>query len=484
MTNRSPALSQMLAAPTSNLIGGRWQKSQTSFSVRDKYTGDVIAEVSQATPPQVAEAVSAAAAAFETERLSAVQMARVLRRVRDFIEHKRALFTEALISETGFTQADAANEIDRSLVTLELSAEEGKRITGQMVPFAASPGHASRIGFTMRFPLGVVCAITPFNSPLNTVLHKVAPALAAGNAVVLKPSALTPLTAALLCETFLEAGLPPRLLTLLQGEGDTVGTALLNERAIAFYAFTGSTRVGRLVQQAAGLRKTQLELGSIASTILCADADMDRALPKIANAAFRKAGQVCTSVQMLFIEKAVFESVKERLIEEVLRMPAGNPRDPNTRVGPMIGEDQARRAEAWILEAREQGANQLAGGQRSGSVLAPTVLEGVRPGMKVVDREVFCPLLSILPFEHLDEAINGANATPYGLSCGLFTRDLTRGLNAARRLRFGAIHVNETSSARADVMPFGGVKDSGFGHEGPAYAVREMTEERLVTLND
>ena len=225
-----------------------------------------------------------------------------------------------------------------------------------MVPFAASPGHENRIGFTMRFPLGVVCAITPFNSPLNTVLHKVAPAFAAGNAVILKPSALTPLTSGLLCRTLLEAGLPPGLLNLVQGEGETVGNALLSEQAIGFYAFTGSTRVGRLVQQAAGLRRTQLELGSIASTIVCADADMERAVPKIANAAFRKAGQVCTSVQRLFVEKSAMADVTERLTTEIERMPVGDPRDAKTRVGPMISEEQAQRAESWIVEAREQGA--------------------------------------------------------------------------------------------------------------------------------
>lgn len=474
---------QVVAVPALNFIGGRWKGSERTFSVKNKYTGDIISEVSQATRSQVTEAVTAAAMAFESQAVSAVETARILRRVCDLLERKRAHFTDILIAEAGFTQADAANEIDRSLITLELSAEEGKRIAGHMVPFAASPGHARRIGFTLRFPLGIVCAITPFNSPLNTVLHKVAPALAAGNAVILKPSALTPLTAALLCETFLEAGLPPGLLTLLQGEGDAVGAALLSEQAIAFYAFTGSTRVGRLIQQGAGLRKTQLELGSIASTILCADADMDRALPKIANAAFRKAGQVCTSVQILFVEKPALDAVKQGLLQEIGIMPAGDPRDPKTRVGPMISEDQARRAESWIREACTQGAKQMAGGQRSKAVLSPTVLEHVRRGMKVVDHEVFCPLLSIVPFERLDEAVDFANATPYGLSCGLFTRDLARGIDAARRLRFGAIHLNETSSARADVMPFGGLKDSGFGHEGPAYAVREMTEERLITLN-
>ncbi len=466
-----------------NFIAGRWTGSDRSFAVRDKYTGAVIGEVAQAATQQVKEAVAAAAAALDKAGPTPTERATILRRARDLLEKQRELYTEVLVAETGFTRADAAGEIDRSLVTLELSAEEGKRLVGDMVPFDASPGHENRIGFTMRFPLGVVCAITPFNSPLNTVLHKVAPAFAAGNAVILKPSALTPLTSGLLCQTLLEAGLPPGLLNLVQGEGETVGNALLSEQAIGFYAFTGSTRVGRLVQQAAGLRRTQLELGSIASTIVCADADMERAVPKIANAAFRKAGQVCTSVQMLFVEKSAMAEVTERLTTEIERMPVGDPRDAKTRVGPMISEEQAQRAESWIVEALEQGARLVRGGERKGPLLAPTVLGNVRRGMKVIDREVFCPLVSIIPFENLDEAVAAANATPYGLSAGLFTSNVVRGLNAVKKMRFGSVHLNEASSARADVMPFGGVKDSGFGHEGPAYAVREMTEERLVTIS-
>jgi succinate-semialdehyde dehydrogenase/glutarate-semialdehyde dehydrogenase len=352
-----------------------------------------------------------------------------------------------------------------------------------MVPFGASPGHESRIGFTMRFPLGVICAITPFNSPLNTVLHKVGPAFAAGNSVVLKPSALTPLTSALLCDLFSEAGVPPGFINLVQGQGRTVGNHLLNDQRIAFYAFTGSTEVGKLIQRAAGLRRTQMELGSIASTVVLADADLDRAIPKIANAAFRKAGQVCTSVQILLVERPAVDEVRERLLGEVAKMPAGNPRSPGARIGPMISETEARRAESWIEEASSQGAKLVCGGERQRSVLQPAIIEQVSPDMKVVNKEVFAPLVSIIAFDELEQAISAANDTPYGLSAGVFTRNIDRALVAAQSLRFGSIHLNEASSARADVMPFGGVKDSGFGHEGPSYAVREMTEERLITLN-
>jgi succinate-semialdehyde dehydrogenase/glutarate-semialdehyde dehydrogenase len=470
-------------APTENFIDGKWSASDKRFDVIDKFDGTVLASVSQASACQVTEAIDAATRAFATGAPAPVERARILQRVRDLIVRDRHLFVDVLIGETGFTHADANNEVDRALVTLELCAEEGKRIVGDMVPFGCSPGHENRIGFTMRFPLGVICAITPFNSPLNTVLHKVGPAFAAGNPVVLKPSALTPLTSALLCSLFHEAGTRPGFINLVQGSGRTVGNHLLADQRIAFYAFTGSTEVGRVIQQAAGLRRTQMELGSIASIIVLADANFDRAAPKIANAAFRKAGQVCTSVQMLLVERPAVDELRERLLKEIANMPAGNPRSPGIRIGPMISENEARRAESWISEAASQGAKLVCGGERLRSVLQPAVIEQVSTDMRIVNKEVFAPLLSIIPFDDLEDAIKAANATPYGLSAGVFTGNIDRALIAARSLRFGSIHLNEASSARADVMPFGGVKESGFGHEGPAYAIREMTEERLITLN-
>jgi succinate-semialdehyde dehydrogenase/glutarate-semialdehyde dehydrogenase len=469
--------------PTGILIGGRWVGSDEAFTVTDKYDGSELAAVARSSREQVRSAVELGAAAVARGGPSPSERSRILRRTGELIASRRNAFIDVFIAESGFTQADALNEVERALRTVEIAAEEAKRITGELVPFGGTPGQENRIGFTMRFPLGVVCAITPFNSPLNTVLHKVAPSFAAGNATVLKPSAYTPLTAALLCETLLEAGMPPEFLALLPGRGNDVGNWLLEEQGIAFYAFTGSTHVGKLIQRAAGLRRTQLELGSIASTIVCADADLDKAIPKIANAGFRKAGQVCTSVQMLFVEKPVFEEVLERLRRQIERMPVGDPRKPETLVGPMIAESQAVRAANWIEEACGAGARLLAGGQRTGPTLSPTLLGNVKPGMKVVDQEVFCPLISLRPFTDLEEAVAAANATPYGLSAGIFTSSITRGLTAARKMRFGGVHVNEASSARADVMPFGGVKDSGYGWEGPKYAIREMSEERLITIN-
>lgn len=468
---------------TGLLIGERWRQSSARFTVRDKFSGQAIAEVSEASAEEVSEAVTAAVAAFKRGAPVPRERAAILRRARDLLAEARPLFVSTIIAETGFTHTEANNEVDRSLITLELSAEEATRITGEMVPFASSPGQESRIGFTMRFPLGVVCAITPFNSPLNTVMHKVAPAFAAGNAVVLKPSVFTPLTGALLCRILVEAGMPAGFINLVQGSGSRIGNLLLQNQAIAFYAFTGSTRVGLLVQQHAGLRRCQLELGSIASTIVCADADLALATTKIGNAGFRKAGQVCTSVQLVFVERPVLAEMSERLLGHVSALKVGDPHQQTTTMGPLIDEAEADRVCTWVKEAKSSGARVITGGERSRSLVQPVLLDKIDRSMKVFNREIFGPVISLVPFDSIDEAVDGANASEYGLAAGIFTRDISRGLRVAQKMRFGGVHINEASSSRADGMPFGGVKQSGFGREGPRYAIAEMSEERLITLN-
>ena len=350
-----------------------------------------------------------------------------------------------------------------------------------MIPLEGPPGQAGRIGFTLRVPLGVVAAITPFNSPLNTVAHKVAPAFAAGNAVILKPSTQTPLTAALLARVLMEAGMPADFITILHGSGQVVRWLQADER-VRFFAFTGSTEVGRQIQQAAGLRRTQMELGSIACTILCDDANLDVALPKVVNAGYRKAGQVCTSVQLLLAQRRIVSDVEQRMQQLVSQLRFGDPADPQTFVGPVISEESAQRISAWIERAVQSGARQLAGGARQGALIPPTLLTNVSDHMEISCQEVFGPVVCILPFDTLEEAIARVNATPYGLASGIFTQRIGDALMAARQLEVGGVHINETSSSRVDLMPYGGTKDSGFGREGPHYAVHEMTEERVVTI--
>jgi succinate-semialdehyde dehydrogenase/glutarate-semialdehyde dehydrogenase len=481
--HRPAQLKDIALAPTSSFIAGKWVEGTSKFPVLDKYTGQVFAEVFAMSAEQVSQAVKAARKAFEAGAPPPDVRAAALYKCAELLAKYRDRFIDHIVAEGGLTFVDASRDVDRSIITLKLSAEEGTRLTGEQVSFAASPGQQNRIGFTIRVPLGIVCAITPFNSPINTVIHKVAPSLAAGNAVVLKPAGYTPLTSALLVETLLEAGVAPGFISLIQGGGSTVGNVLLEEQDIDFYAFTGSTKVGAVIQRAAGFRKCQLEMGSIASTIVCDDADLARALPKIANAAFRKAGQVCTSIQRLYVQAGILEDVVKGLAKEASRMPAGDPRNPATLVGPLISESDAKRVESWIHEAVESGAKLVCGGQRSGSVVQPAVLTNVAPGMKVWDAEIFGPVVCVMPFKTLEEAIESANNQPYGLAAGIFTRDINQAIQAAKSLRFGAIHINETSNSRADGMPFGGVKASGYGFEGPKYTIREVTEERLITIN-
>jgi succinate-semialdehyde dehydrogenase/glutarate-semialdehyde dehydrogenase len=470
-------------APALSFIDGRWVEGPDRFPVLDKYSGQVFAEVFAVSAEQVRQAVQAARKAFEAGAPPPHLRAAALYKCAELLGKYKSRFIDHMVAEAGLTLHDASGDVDRSIITLRLSAEEATRLIGEQVSFGASPGQHNRIGFTIRVPLGIVCAITPFNSPLNTVVHKVAPSLAAGNAVVLKPSGYTPLTSALLVETLLEAGVPPGFLSLIQGGGAAVGNVLLEQPEIDFYAFTGSTRVGAVIQRAAGFRKCQLEMGSIASTIVCDDADLTKALPKIAHSSFRKAGQVCTSIQRLYVQVNVLEDIVKGLAHEASRMTAGDPRDPATLVGPLISEPDAKRVESWIHEAVVAGAELICGGQRSGSVIQPTVLTNVAPGMKVWDTEIFGPVVCVMPFREIEEAIESANSQPYGLAAGVFTRDINKAVQAARSLRFGAVHINETSSSRADGMPFGGVKASGYGFEGPKYTIREVTEERLITIN-
>jgi succinate-semialdehyde dehydrogenase/glutarate-semialdehyde dehydrogenase len=464
------------------LIGGRWVDGVSTDRLADKYRGEIFGEMAVASLEQVDEAVAGAYAAVAASKLTPYDRYLILSKAAALLEERIEPLIALMRDEAGFTRADGDNEVRRCIQTLQLSAEEAKRLNGELVPMESGAGVRDRMGFTIRVPRGVVCAITPFNSPLNVVAHKVAPALAGGNAVVLKPSDHTPLSAVELCRVLIDAGLPAELLALVHGPGATIGRRLLADQRVAFYAFTGSTRVGREIQAAAGLRGVQLELGSIASTIVCHDADIERAIPRILNAGFRKAGQVCTSVQRLFVDRRVAGTFVPKLLEAVRATKVGDPADPSVAIGPMITREHAERAASWVKEAVEGGARILTGGTHEGAVFTPTVLDRVDDTMRVVCEEIFAPVVCIIEFDDLGEAVARANASPFGLSAGLFTSDLSTAMRTARALRFGGVHINEASSARVDAMPFGGVKDSGFGREGPAYAIREMTEERLITI--
>jgi len=464
-------------------IAGEWRSDGRPSPLINPFTGARIAQVMTATDEQVDAAVESLAASFRQHRpLPLHERHRILSRAAELVTERGSSLIASIVAESGFTVQDATTEVARATQTLQLCAEEARRITGDMVPMEGAPGVTGRIGFTMRHPLGVVCAITPFNSPLNTVVHKVGPALAAGNAVLLKPALATPMTSVLLFEILLEAGVPPHLLALVQGDGPDVGQRLLENPAIRFYAFTGSTAVGEHIASTIGLRRRQLELGSIASTIICQDADLDVALPLVVAAGYRKAGQVCTSVQRLYVHEDVLEDATDRLVARVAALSVGDPADPGTFVGTLINEAAATRVASWVQAAVDAGAERLVGGDRDGALLQPVLLRDVDSTMDVLRREVFGPVVSIVPFSDLDKALSQANDSPFGLAAGIFTDDLPRAMRAASELEMGSVHINQTSSSRIDLMPYSGAKSSGYGQEGPRYAIREMTEERLITI--
>ena len=476
-----PAAAMHWRAPL--FVNGAWVDGIESTPVFDKFTGEQIGLAARATREQVDRAVGGARASFERERLDAQRRYQILHDTADLIAARRGDFVERIAAEAGFPVSDADNEVSRTIQTFLLCAEEAKRLTGEMVPIESAPGNAHRLGFTIRVPRGVVCGITSFNSPLNMVAHKLAPALASGNTIVIKPPQLTPFSAALLFELLLEAGLPPGHAALIQGPGAEIGGWLVEHPDIRFFSFTGSTAVGRLLQRSVGLRPVTLELGSISATIVCDDADLERAAPRCANAGFRRAGQVCTSLQRLFVQDTAFDRFSSLLVDATRKLQVGDPRDPATVVGPMISEAEARRAEEWIAEAVRGGATVVHGGRRKGALLEPTILVGSRDDMKVRCEEIFAPVLSVIPFRSLPDAVDAVNAVPFGLAAGVFTQDINRALFAARGIHVGIVHINEPSASRVDLMPFAGVKDSGLGREGPKYAMQEMTEERLVTLS-
>jgi succinate-semialdehyde dehydrogenase/glutarate-semialdehyde dehydrogenase len=465
-------------------IGGNWHDGESTQVVTDKFSGEPVTVLHKTAREQVEAAVSGVARAQADTAWTPYDRYLVLSRASELLREQRLDVAETMINDTGFTTTDALRDIDRAVQTLLLSGEEAKRNNGEVVPIDGAPGWTGRIAFTVRYPLGVVCAITPFNSPLNTPLHKLGPAFAAGNGVVLKPASTTSQTADRLLRLLLEAGLPEGLISVVYGDGATVGEWLLEHPTPAFYAFTGSTPVGERIHRAVGLRRVQLELGSLSSTLICDDADLDRCVPQTINGAFRKAGQVCTSVQRLYVQRGVVPEVVARMTELLAGKVVGDPRQPDAFVGPLISSRDAERVSSWLQAAADRGAKVVAGGERRGNVLEPTVLTDATLDMDVMCQEIFGPVVVIRAFDVLEEAIAEVNDTPFGLAAGIFTRDIGRALVAAQGLRMGSVHINESSSNRTDLMPYTGVKQSGMGREGPRYAMREMSEERLITIGE
>lgn len=464
-------------------IGGEWVKTDSYIPVYHKYTGECIAKIAKAQQHHVSDAVEKATKTFKSDTMTPFQRYKILLKASELMEARRDEMELSLIREVGKTRKDAMNELDRTINTLRLSAEEAKKIHGEMIPLQATEGSENRLGFTIRVPKGVIGAITPFNYPLLLSTHKIAPAIAAGNTLVVKPATVTPIATFLLLEVLEEAGLPKGYINIVTGAGSEVGEWLLDEERIAMYTFTGSGEVGRHIKERSGMRPVALELGNNSPNIVHLDADLELAARQTAARSFHNAGQACIAVQRIYVHEDVFQQFTDLYIQEVKQLKVGDPEDPTTDVGPMISEKEASRTEEWVQEAISQGAKSLLPVKREGALFYPAVLVDTKPEMKVVCREVFAPVVTIIPYRDLDDAFAQANNSDYGLQAGIFTRDLNIAMKAARVLEYGGVVINDVSTYRNDVMPYGGVKNSGLGKEGPRYAVEEMTEERMVVIN-
>jgi acyl-CoA reductase-like NAD-dependent aldehyde dehydrogenase len=463
------------------LLDGEWVETGEWLDVRSPYSGETVARVAKAGAEEARRAVGAAERAMR-DPLPAHKRAEILVRVAGALGRRADEAARLICAEAGKPLKAARVEVARAMSTYTMAAVEARRLAGEVVPMEGSQAGEGKLGFTLRVPVGVVGAISPFNFPLNLVAHKIAPALAAGCAVVLKPASQTPLSALLLAELEADAGLPAGWLNVLAGPSAAIGDVLVEDERVRLITFTGSGAVGWKLRERAPRKRVNLELGNATPAIVEADADLDEAAARLAGNAFSFAGQSCISVQRIYVRRNAYDAFLERFLPKVEALRVGDPAEEDTDVGPLISADDRERVLDWIAEARAAGAEVLAGGDLDGELLRPTVLAGAGPQLKVSCEEVFGPVVTVNAYDSLDEALALANGTRYGLQAGIFTSRLSTALRAGRELEFGGVTVNEAPTFRADQMPYGGVKDSGNTREGPAWAVRELTEERLVVL--
>ena len=462
-------------------IDGEWVDTGEWVEVRSPYSGEVVGRVTKTGAAEAQRAVDAAARAMESP-LPAHKRAEVLVRVAGYLGRRHEEAARTISDEAGKPMKAARAEAARAMSTYTMAAVEARKLAGDVVPMDATQAGEGKFAFTLRQPLGVVGAISPFNFPLNLVAHKIAPALAAGCAVVLKPASATPLSALLLAELEEEAGLPAGWLNVLVGPSAEIGDVLVADDRVGVLTFTGSGPVGWKLRERAPRKKVLLELGNATPVIVEADSDVDAAAAAVAANAFSFAGQSCISVQRVYVARDVYDRFVRELSPRVAALVVGPPGADDTDVGPVIDEDARDRILEWIDEARSAGAEILTGGQLEDGLIRPTVIANAPADARVSCEEVFGPVMTVAPYDSLDDAIERANGTRYGLQAGIFTANVKTAMRAARELEFGGVIVNEAPTFRADQMPYGGVKDSGNTREGPAYAVRELTEERVVVL--
>lgn len=465
-------------------LAGQWVDKVDHIQVQNPYDGTVIDTVPKADAGDIERALSGALqGAREMRSLSGYERYEILRRAADLVGQRQAELGRLISCEEGKTLAEGVFEVTRARQTLELSAEEAKRIAGEVLPLDGAPGGAGKLGFTLRVPCGVVVAISPFNFPLNLVCHKVGPALAAGNAVVVKPASDTPLSALTLVEILLEAGLPPAAIACVTGSGATIGKQLAADPRVRKISFTGSREVGEAICQAAGIKKVTMELGSNSPVIVLPDADLEKVAEAVVATGYSNAGQVCISTQRVIALDGVYRELVDLLGSRVGAIRFGNQLEPETKMGPMVRQSDAERVGEWIDEAVSGGAKLVAGGKRHGTLYEPTLLADVDPRMRVSCDELFGPAVAVTQAASIDAAIQLANDSPYGLAAAIFTENLQYALQFARQVDSGNLHINWGPQWRADLMPYGGLKESGFGKEGPKYAVAEMTELKTVVIH-
>ena len=481
MSSASPVVDSLAARTHGLYIGGEWVETTRQDEVKLPYDGSAVGFVAHAEERHVEMAVRAAGqGAAAMAALANYQRADLLLRLADELKKDETELAQRICAETGKPLKEARIEASRSVNTLIASAHEARQLHGEVVPMDFAPGAEGRLAMTMREPLGVIGAITPFNFPLNLTLHKLAPALAAGNAVVHKPAERTPLSALRLAELVNRAGAPKGAYNVITGDGPVIAQAMLRNPAIAMVTFTGSVAVGTSLRAQAGLKRMTLELGNNSAAIIEPDADLDTAIKRSVQGAFGHSGQICISLQRVFVHETVAEKYVDGLVAATRKLHMGHPYEDTTDISSLIDEKAAVRVESWIQQAVDSGARLLCGGKRVKATIEPAVLVDVPPSARISCEEVFGPVVAVYRYSSLEDAIARANGTPFGLQAGIFTSNLPRAFSAAKKLHFGGVLINDIPTFRMDHMPYGGAKHSGLGREGPRYAIEEMTEMKFV----
>ncbi|MEC9081629.1 MAG: aldehyde dehydrogenase family protein [Verrucomicrobiota bacterium] len=465
-------------------LRGKWRDLSKKTEVVNPFDGSVIDTVPSASPTEITAAIDGLIKGKETMRnMPSHQRVEILRRTAVLMSERQEELGRLISTEEGKILAEGRIEAGRAAETIDLSADEARRLNGETLPLDSTPGGIGKLGFTLRIPCGIVAAITPFNFPLNLVAHKIGPAIAAGNAVLLKPASDTPLSSLKLVELLLEAGLPEEAIACITGSGAALGQSICSDSRIRKISFTGSAEVGEQICRSAGLKRVTMELGSNSPVIVLDDADPQKVADAIAITGFANAGQVCISSQRILATARIHDNLVDALTARIKQLTSGNQLDEQTHVGPLVRERDAQRVEEWISQAQHNGAQLRCGGKRQGSVIQPAVLANVTSEMRMSCEELFGPAVGVSRTETIDEAIRLANDTRFGLSAAVFTQDIDKAIRFAREVDSGNLHINFGTAWRAEIMPYGGLKDSGVGKEGPRYAVEEMTETKMVVIH-